>query len=182
MSRSNVAVAAALALVACRSRSAPPPPDAAAVPSSRSARGTGPLVARIETSAGTLRCTLDEKGAPDAVAAFVSLARRGAYDGGAFDRALPGTFVEGGGAADAGGARELAPAGKKHDRAGLLCAAGGGRFAVTDGAAPDLDGAYPPFGECLPVPVVHAVAGAASASGRVAIRRVYVARAPRDED
>lgn len=74
--------------------------------------GRWPLLARIETSSGTLTCTLWEDVAPITVANFVGLARglrpfrlssggtwsaRPAYDGVTFHRVIPDFVIQGGG-------------------------------------------------------------------------------------
>ncbi len=147
--------------------------------------GSGPLTATIETTKGTLTCTLFEDKAPVTVANFVGLARgtrkwkqgrggpwvtRPFYDGLKFHRVIPGFVIQGGdqngdGSGDAGYEfiDEVWP-GAKHDRAGLMCMANHGpntnssQFFITDGVTPHLDGGYSIFGECKQIDVVHAIA------------------------
>jgi peptidyl-prolyl cis-trans isomerase A (cyclophilin A) len=147
--------------------------------------GTGELEATIETTKGTLHCSLFADKAPVTVANFVGLARgtrpwkkksTGAwvkepfYDGLIFHRVIPGFVIQGGdpngnGSGDAG--YEFIDEvwqGAKHDRAGLLCMANrgantnGSQFFVTDGPTPHLDGGYTIFGACKEADVVHAIA------------------------
>jgi len=147
--------------------------------------GSGSLVARLETSKGTLKCKLFDDKAPVTVANFVGLAtgkrswrdpstgawvNRPAYDGTTFHRVIKGFMIQGG---DASGDGTGEPgyvindeiwAGAKHDRAGLLCMANrgpntnGAQFFITDASTPHLDGGYTIFGECEPVGVVHTIA------------------------
>lgn len=153
---------------------------------------SGPLVAIIKTSKGDLRCKLLDEKAPIAVANFVGLARgtrpfkdknqwvtRHAYDGTTFHRVIKGFMVQGG---DPQGTGRGEPGytfkdelwsgnGSKHDRAGLLCMANRGpdtngmQFFITDAPAPHLDRSYTIFGECTPLPVVHAIANAPTDPG-----------------
>jgi peptidyl-prolyl cis-trans isomerase A (cyclophilin A) len=105
--------------------------------------------------------------------------RSPAYDGTTFHRIIQGFMIQGG---DPKGNGSGEPGytikdedwpGAKHDRAGLLCAANRGpdtagmQFFITDASTPHLDfkpslgrgNAYTIFGECLPIDVVHAIAG-----------------------
>lgn len=145
--------------------------------------GTGPLLATIDTSNGTLTCKLYEDKAPNTVANFVGLAtgartwkdptgkwvNRPAYDGTTFHRIIKGFMIQGG---DAKGNGSGEPGyviademwGGQHDRAGLLCMANrgpntnGAQFFITDAAASHLDRSYTIFGECSPIETVHAIA------------------------
>jgi peptidyl-prolyl cis-trans isomerase A (cyclophilin A) len=147
--------------------------------------GKGALLATIETTKGTLHCTLFGDKAPVTVANFAGLARglrpwkqgrlgswvkKPFYDGLTFHRVIPGFVIQGGdpngnGSGDAG--YEFIDEvwqGAKHDRAGLLCMANRGpntnssQFFITDGSTPHLDGGYTIFGECKETDVVHAIA------------------------
>jgi peptidyl-prolyl cis-trans isomerase A (cyclophilin A) len=148
-------------------------------------KGTGAIVAKIETSSGTLQCKLLDDKAPITVANFIGLAtgkrswkdpnsgqwiNKPAYDGTTFHRVIKGFMIQGG---DARGNGTGEPGyvikdelweGAKHDRAGLLCMANrgpntnGAQFFITDAAAAHLDTSYTIFGECAPVDVVHAIA------------------------
>ncbi len=144
------------------------------------------LEATIETSHGTLKCTLLDDKAPITVANFVGLARgtrpwkdpksgqwvtRPAYDGTTFHRIIKGFMIQGGDAAGTGAGEpgyvvpdEVWPC-AHHDRAGLLCMANrgpntnGAQFFITDAAAAHLDSGYTIFGECGPESVIHMIAG-----------------------
>lgn len=147
------------------------------------APGTGPIMATIETSFGSIRCELFDKKAPVTVANFIGLARglrpfkdngkwvtRNAYDGTTFHRVIEGFMIQGGDPRGTGKgepgyilADELWP-GSTHDHAGQLCMANRGRntngmqFFITDAPQTRLDGTYTIFGECTPTQVVHAIA------------------------
>lgn len=148
-------------------------------------KGAGSIVAKIETSKGTLQCKLFDDKAPVTVASFIGLATgkrawkdpssgawvtRPAYDGTTFHRIIKGFMIQGG---DAKGNGTGEPGfvikdeiweGAKHDKAGLLCMANrgpntnGAQFFITDAAAPHLDGGYTIFGACEPESVVHDIA------------------------
>ena len=148
-------------------------------------KGSGPIVAKIETSKGTLQCKLFDDKAPVTVANFIGLATgkrpwkdpkngewvtKPAYDGTTFHRIIKGFMIQGGdpkgnGSGEPGYViKDEIWAGAKHDKAGLLCMANrgpntnGAQFFITDAAAPHLDGGYTIFGECAPVEVVHDIA------------------------
>jgi len=148
----------------------------------------GKLQATIETSLGTIECTLYGDKTPKTVANFVGLARgvrpfwdgkqgawvkRPLFDATSFHRAISGFMIQGGDHLGDGSGTvgyEIADElmGLKHDRAGLLCMANrgpntnGGQFFITDGAAPHLTqmNTYTIFGECTPLEVIHAIASA----------------------
>jgi peptidyl-prolyl cis-trans isomerase A (cyclophilin A) len=148
-------------------------------------KGTGPLLAKIETSMGAFMCQLYSDKAPITVANFIGLARgirpfrdiktgewvkRPWYDGTTFHRIIKGFMIQGGDPLGTGAGEpgylipdELWP-GAKHDRAGLLCMANrghntnGGQFFITDAAAAHLDNNYTIFGECSPEKLVHDIA------------------------
>ncbi len=149
----------------------------------------GALQAKIETSLGTLNCTLFDDKAPLTVANFVGLARglrpfwdtkqsawvkRPLYDGTTFHRVIAGFMIQGGDHLGNGTGEvgyyvpdELHPS-LSHDRPGLMAMANkgantnGGQFFITDAAAPHLTAmkSYSIFGECAPVAVVHKIANA----------------------
>ena len=155
--------------------------------------GKGPLVAKIETSKGTLQCKLLDDKAPNTVANFIGLAtgkrtwkdprtnewvNKPAYDGTTFHRIIKGFMIQGG---DSKGNGTGEPGyvikdeiwqGAKHDKAGLLCMANrghdtnGAQFFITDDAAAHLDGNYTIFGECAPVETVHEIANVPVAGER----------------
>ncbi|MFO0626196.1 MAG: peptidylprolyl isomerase [Polyangiales bacterium] len=135
--------------------------------------GTGALTATVETSRGTLRCTLDTARAPLGVATFVGLARGTRpywdgvagrwsrapfYDGSVIFRVVPGARIEGGGPTRSalvqpGFAvpRELS---RPHDRAGLLSLTPRGTLQVLAGPDPSLDGQDALIGRCEPAGLV----------------------------
>jgi len=156
-------------------------------------KGNGPIVAKLETSKGTLQCRLFDDKAPVTVANFIGLAtgkrawkdpatgtwvNRPAYDGTTFHRIIKGFMIQGG---DSKGNGTGEPGyvikdevwdGAKHDHAGQLCMANrgpntnGAQFFITDAKAEHLDGGYTIFGECAPVEVVHDIAGISVAGER----------------
>lgn len=148
-------------------------------------KGNGPIVAKLETSKGTLQCKLFDDKAPVTVANFIGLAtgkrpwrdpnsgawvNKPAYDGTTFHRIIKGFMIQGGDAKGNGTGepgyviRDEIWDGAKHDRAGLLCMANrgpntnGAQFFITDAAAAHLDGGYTIFGECAPEQIVHDIA------------------------
>ena len=127
-------------------------------------KGSGALVATIDTSMGKLTCKLYEDKAPVTVANFVGLAsgkrtwkdasgqwvNRPAYDGTTFHRIIKDFMIQGG---DARGNGSGEPGyvfqdeiweGAKHDRAGLLCMANrgpntnGAQFFITESDGPNV--------------------------------------------
>ncbi len=148
-------------------------------------KGTGSLIAKIETNKGNLECKLLEDKAPLTVANFVGLAngtrpwrdpksrewvKRPAYDGTTFHRIIKGFMIQGGDAMGNGTGepgyvvKDEIWAGAKHDKPGQLCMANrgpntnGAQFFITDQAASNLDGGYTIFGDCTPVATIHAIA------------------------
>ena len=149
-------------------------------------KGSGPIVATIDTSKGALQCRLYDDKAPITTANFIGLAtgkrkwkdpssgqwvNKPAYDGTTFHRVIKGFMIQGG---DPKGDGTGEPGyvipdeiwdGAKHDRAGLLCMANrgpntnGAQFFITEASTPNLDKGYTIFGECAPVEVVHDIAG-----------------------
>ncbi len=154
-------------------------------------KGAGPIVAKIETSKGTLQCKLIEDKAPITVANFIGLAtgkrswkdpsgqwvNKPAYDGTGFHRIIKGFMIQGGDARGNGSGepgyviKDELWEGAKHDRAGLLCMANrgpdtnGAQFFITDAAAAHLDRSYTIFGECAPIEVVHDIANTPTSPG-----------------
>jgi peptidyl-prolyl cis-trans isomerase A (cyclophilin A) len=131
----------------------------------RDLKGSGALLATIDTSKGKLTCSLYEDKAPLTVANFVGLAtgkrpwldsvsgewvNKRAYDGTTFHRIIKGFMIQGG---DAKGDGTGEPGyvipdemwtGATHDRAGLLCMANrgpntnGAQFFITDSDGPSV--------------------------------------------
>ena len=148
-------------------------------------KGTGALVAKIDTSMGALECKLFDDKAPVTVANFIGLAtgertwkdpasgkwvQKPAYDGTTFHRVIKGFMIQGGdpkgnGSGEPGYViKDEIWEGAKHDRTGLLCMANrghntnGAQFFITEEPKASLDGNYTIFGECTPAKVVHDIA------------------------
>jgi peptidyl-prolyl cis-trans isomerase A (cyclophilin A) len=146
--------------------------------------GSGPLVAKIETSQGTLTCELYDKQAPVTVANFVGLARglrpfkdkdgkwvkRPFYDGLIFHRVIPGFMIQGGDPLGTGIGNpgykfedEIVPA-LTFDKPGLLAMANAGprtngsQFFITEGTPTYLNGRHTIFGKCDPLSLVTKIA------------------------
>jgi peptidyl-prolyl cis-trans isomerase A (cyclophilin A) len=167
-------------------------------------KGTGPLMATIDTSNGSMSCKLFDDKSPITVANFVGLARglrpwkapngdwvkRPSFDGTTFHRVIKGFMIQGG---DPSGNGSGQPGYTipdeiwgKHDHAGQLCMANAGhntngqQFFITDDAAAHLDGNYTIFGECTPVQTVHDIASVPLNGERpvtpVVIKDVTIAR------
>lgn len=169
-------------------------------------KGSGALMAKIETGKGTLQCKLFEDKAPVSVANFVGLAtgtrpwkdptgnwvKKPAYDGTTFHRIIKGFMIQGGdpkgnGSGEPGYViKDEVWEGAKHDKPGLLCMANrgpntnGAQFFITDAAAAHLDGGYTIFGECGPVQTIHTIAETPTMGDRpttpVPIQKVSIAR------
>ena len=149
--------------------------------------GSGPLVATMDTTEGTLKCTLWPEKAPLTVANFVGLARglrpfknpktgqwekKPAYNGTGFHRIIQGFMIQGGDPTGTGRGEpgyvipdEMQP-GATHDKVGMLCMANRGKntngmqFFILDAPGERLDryGTYTIFGQCEPESVVHKIA------------------------
>ena len=151
----------------------------------KNVKGTGALVAKIDTSMGAIDCKLYDDKAPITVANFIGLAtgertwkdptsgkwiNKPAYDGTTFHRVIKGFMIQGGdpkgnGTGEPGYVvKDEIWEGAKHDRAGLLCMANrgkntnGAQFFITDEPAPNLDAGYTIFGECTPTKIVRDIA------------------------
>jgi cyclophilin family peptidyl-prolyl cis-trans isomerase/HEAT repeat protein len=113
--------------------------------------------ARIETNRGTLELQLFPSAAPVTVDNFVSLARRGYFDGQAFHRVVPNFVVQGGDPRGDGNGGpgyairdELNPHRYGRGTLGMALSGpntGGSQFFVTHSAQPHLDGGYTVFGQ-----------------------------------
>jgi peptidyl-prolyl cis-trans isomerase B (cyclophilin B) len=124
-------------------------------------------VATIETPKGTIELELYEKDAPKTVANFVTLAKKGFYDGLSFHRVIPDFMVQTGcplsktdpSRAGTGGPGYTIPCetkGNPHKHAaGSLSMAhrgpntGGSQFFITHKPTPWLDGVHTVFGKVL---------------------------------
>jgi peptidyl-prolyl cis-trans isomerase A (cyclophilin A) len=126
--------------------------------------GSGPLMAKIETTVGTINCELFDKQAPITVANFVGLARgtRPFKDPEGTGRGNPGYAFD----------DEIAPE-LKFDKPGQMAMANAGKrdghgtngsqFFITDQGSPPayLTGRHSIFGQCEPVSVVSKIANVA---------------------
>jgi peptidyl-prolyl cis-trans isomerase A (cyclophilin A) len=147
--------------------------------------GAGPLTATIETSMGTLHCTLFAEQTPMTVANFVGLARglkawrhpetgettrKPFYDGLIFHRVIPEFMIQTGdplgvGTGDPGYrfGDETVPA-LRHDKPGILSMANAGpgtngsQLFITEKAVPWLDDKHTVFGRCREVAVIKKIA------------------------
>jgi peptidyl-prolyl cis-trans isomerase A (cyclophilin A) len=151
------------------------PPEAADLSHYVADLGTsGPLVAVLTTSKGTIQCELADKAAPLAVANFVGLARgmkpfidprdnakhiRRFYDGLIFHRVIPDFMIQGGdptgtGSGGPGYTFKNEISDWKHDKGGVLAMANAGpdtngsQFYITEKEQSFLDGSYTVFGRC----------------------------------
>ena len=154
--------------------------------------GTGEkLLARIETSLGTLNCELYSAKAPMTVANFVGLATgkkpwrnesgvqidKPFYDGLVFHRVIPGFMIQGGDPTGTGhgepGYRfgseivegsEMSPGTLAMANAGLTT--NGSQFFVMEGTRPDLVKKHTIFGKCAELDVVKAITGTPAPGSR----------------
>ena len=125
---------------------------------------------KIETTAGIIEAELFEKEVPKTVNNFVTLAKKGFYDGIIFHRVIPGFMIQTGDptGTGAGGpgykfADEFSP-NLKHDQAGILSMANSGpntngsQFFITEAATPWLDQKHSVFGKVTKgMDVVHQI-------------------------
>jgi peptidyl-prolyl cis-trans isomerase B (cyclophilin B) len=138
--------------------------------------------ATIETSKGTIQVTLFDKEAPKTVENFVTLAKKGYYDGTTFHRVVPNFVIQGGDPLSktlpAGSPRigtggpgyqikcETAGNPHKHEPGTLSMAhagkdTGGSQFFITHRDTPHLDGVHTVFGRVAgpaDMKVVNAIA------------------------
>jgi peptidyl-prolyl cis-trans isomerase A (cyclophilin A) len=143
---------------------------------------SGAPTAVIDTTAGTLRCTLFEKETPETVANFIGLAngtkdwknpvsgstKHGVplYDGTIFHRVIPNFMIQGGDPAGNGSGDpgykfkdEIVPT-LMFDRPGRLAMANSGpgtngsQFFITEVPTPHLNGRHTIFGQCDEASVV----------------------------
>jgi len=117
---------------------------------------TGLLVATVTTTRGAFEVELRPEDAPMTVDSFVSLARKGFFDGTVFHRVVPDFVVQGGdprgdGTGGPGYALrdERGPLPYVRGRLGMALSGpdtGGSQWFVTLSRQPHLDGVYPAFG------------------------------------
>lgn len=126
---------------------------------------------RIETSMGNIEADLFAKEAPKTVENFVTLTKKGFYDGLIFHRVIPNFMIQTGDPTGTGRggpgyqfADEISPS-LRHDKAGVLSMANAGpntngsQFFITDVPTPWLDGRHSVFGQVTSgIDVVHAIA------------------------
>lgn len=113
---------------------------------------------KIQTTAGDIYADLYAAEAPKTVANFVTLAKKGFYDGIVFHRVIPKFMVQTGDPTGTGRGGpgyafedEISPS-LRHDKPGVLSMANSGpntngsQFFITDAATPWLDGKHSVFG------------------------------------
>lgn len=114
---------------------------------------------KIETTAGDIEANLFAKDAPRTVENFVTLSKKGFYDGIIFHRVIPGFMIQTGDPTGTGRggpgysfADEFSPA-LRHNKPGILSMANSGpntngsQFFITETPTPHLDGRHSVFGE-----------------------------------
>lgn len=140
-------------------RDGTPTPREAAWYRARAEEALAPRVplARIETERGTIELELDPADAPVTVYNFVSLARRGYFDGQSFHRVVPNFVIQAGDPRGDGNGGpgyairdELNPRRYRRGTLGMALSGpntGGSQFFVTHAPQPHLDGGYTVFGQ-----------------------------------
>ncbi len=133
---------------------------------------------KIETTAGDIEADLFQKEAPKTVTNFVTLAKKGFYDGIIFHRVIPGFMIQTGDPTGTGMggpgykfADEFSPK-LKHDTPGILSMANSGpntngsQFFITDAPTPWLDQKHAIFGKVTKgMDIVHQIANTKRDSG-----------------
>jgi peptidyl-prolyl cis-trans isomerase A (cyclophilin A) len=164
---------------------------------------SAPLVAKIETTMGTLTCQLYDKQSPNTVANFVGLARglrpwkdpktstwvkKPFYDGLIFHRVIPNFMIQGGDPLGVGRGNpgykfdNEDTASLTFDKPGLLAMANAGpntngsQFFVTETLQPMLDHKYTIFGLCDPVSLVAQIARVDRAPGDKPLKDVAMTK------
>ena len=150
------------------------PADTGSVVSKEQQESKGGIVKiTIETTAGVIEADLFAKEVPKTVENFVTLAKKGFYDGIIFHRVIPGFMIQTGDPTGTGTggpgyqfADEFSP-NLKHDKPGVLSMANSGpntngsQFFITDAPTPWLDRHHSVFGQVTKgIEVVHAIANA----------------------
>jgi cyclophilin family peptidyl-prolyl cis-trans isomerase/HEAT repeat protein len=118
-----------------------------------------PRVAAVETTHGTIRLRLDGIEAPLTAENFVSLARRGFFNGVTFHRVVANFVAQAGDPTGTGSGGpgyeirdEISAGGFARGAVGMALSGpdtGGSQFFITISPQPHLDGAYPIFGRLL---------------------------------
>ena len=116
-------------------------------------------VVTFQTSQGVIKAELYPDVAPNTVNNFISLVKKGFYDGTIFHRVIPGFMIQGGDPEGYGIKGEFASIGVKNDlkhTTGVLSMAraqmpdsAGSQFFIMVDDAPYLDGQYAAFGKVL---------------------------------
>ncbi|MBI3313492.1 MAG: peptidylprolyl isomerase [Candidatus Omnitrophica bacterium] len=165
------AVAAFLAAphLSCSSTE-PPAQTPASLPQEETRTESEVIKIKIETSLGNIEAELYPQDAPKTVENFVTLTKKGFYDGIIFHRVIPDFMIQTG---DPTGTGMGGPgykfqdefSSKRHDSAGVLSMANSGpntngsQFFITDAATPWLDGRHSVFGKVTSgLDVVKAIA------------------------
>lgn len=123
------------------------------------AEGEDIVKVKIETTMGDIYADLYAKEAPKTVENFVTLAKKGFYDGIIFHRVIPDFMIQTGDPTGTGMggpgyqfADEFSP-NLKHDKAGVLSMANSGpntngsQFFITEGPTPHLNNRHSVFGQ-----------------------------------
>ena len=121
----------------------------------------------METSKGTINLDLFDKDAPGTVKNFISLAKKGFYDGLNFHRVIKDFMIQGGcptgtGSGGPGYKIKCEINSQKHTPGTLSMAhagkdTGGSQFFITHTATPHLDGVHTVFGRTKDMDVVNAI-------------------------
>ena len=169
-----------LSFAGCASQAPTVTPVAAPVPTKLTSTPTPETVKdntivkiKIETTLGDIYADLYEADAPKTVENFVTLAKKGFYDGIIFHRVIPDFMIQTGDPTGTGMggpgyqfADEFSPK-LRHDKPGMLSMANSGpgtngsQFFITEVATPWLDNRHSVFGQVTGgMDVVHAIAKA----------------------
>ena len=121
----------------------------------------------METSKGTITLELFNKDAPDTVKNFITLSKKGFYDGLSFHRVIDNFMIQGGcpeGTGTGGPGYQIkCEINKQKHTPGTLSMAhagkdtGGSQFFITHVATPHLDGVHTVFGRTTDMNVVNAI-------------------------
>lgn len=123
--------------------------------------------AMMETSKGTVNIDLFERDAPNTVKNFITLAKKGFYNGLNFHRVIKKFMIQGGcpsGTGSGGPGYEIkCEINKQKHTPGTLSMAhagkdtGGSQFFITHVATPHLDGVHTVFGRTTDMSVVNSI-------------------------
>jgi len=173
----------------CKEASQPQPKNDTVAKPTLQLKGSTTYLATVETSCGTFEITLDSKNAPKTGGSFVTLARKGFYDGLGFHRIAPGFVIQGGDPAGNGSGgpgykiREK-PADNVVYSEGMVAMAKGGsepagtsgsQFFVVTGSNANLPPDYALLGKVTKgIDVAHRIEGLASTSDGPPSRPVVI--------